>query len=282
MATTLRGEGRPGQGRIRSSGGIPIVEETFHYLVESDADPTTETRLNVLATSGLPIVNLSIGSSGLSVCRSKDAVRRENQVHLWDVVATFTSEVQENGADLSTDPNTWIPVYETKFERLQEVVTKDLDGTSVANSAGQPFENGLTIGRFIPYWEIFQFESAGVSDETIIDRNEIINSNVFKGRPAKSLLLTVTSSVVGFYYGYPRRLTQYQIRYNSRLWTHKRLDVGTVYIGGGGTHSPYLDEDGNVMLGGLDGNGAKVAVGDPPETLEFEIYEKKSFNFLRG
>ena len=121
-----------------------------------------------------------------------------------------------------------------------------------------------------------------MTDETIIARNEVVNSAVFKGRPAKSLLCTVLSSEVGFFYGQKRRLTQYQLKYNVKLWTHKRQDTGTVYKSGGDL-LPYTDDgpDRNVILGPLDGSGGKVTVGDPPAILEFDMYESVSFSFLR-
>ena len=271
---------REGDVAIRSSGGMPILDETYYYLVVGSSK--SEAYLSIINTPGLPLVNTTVSPSGYGICKTKSAKQREANPIYWDVTCHFSSEVDErqNNQDPATDPVTWVPIYETKFERLQEIVTKDLNNKAVANSAGQPFEVGLTIGRFIPVWEFFQLESGSITDEQMADRNETINSSTFKGKPAKTLLLTIMSSVVGFYYGQRRRLTQYSIKYNKRKWKHKRLDVGTVYLEGT-FHLPYLDKDGNVMLGGLNGAGLKVAVGDPPATLEFDIYDDISFSFLR-
>lgn len=273
---------REGQCGIRSSKGIPILDETYSFIVV--CTNKDEEYTSVLNATGLPYVGVTVSPSGYGVCKSKNATRRTDNPYYWDVTSTFSSEVEEKSdqQDPSTDPTAWVPIYETKFERLQEIVTKDLAGTSIANSAGQPFPVGLTINRFIPVWEFFQIEPP-ISDETLIDRNETINSAVFKGRAAKSLLLTVMMSQVGFYYGARRRLTQYSLKYNSRLWTHKRLDVGTVYVSSG-THLPYLDSGTppRVINGGLNGSGAKVSVGSPPETLVFEQYTQLAFaSFLR-
>lgn len=272
---------REGQCAIRSSKGMPILDETYSFIiVTTDKD---EAYVSVLDAPGVPLVGITVSPSGLGVCRTKTATRRTDNPYYWDMVCQFSSEVEErsDNQDPSSDADVWVPIYETKFERLQEVVTKDLDGTAIANSAGQPFPVGLTISRFIPIWEFFQFEAA-VSDETVIERNETINTSTFKGRDPETLLLTIMSSVVGFYYGRRRRLTQYSLKYNDRKWTHKRLDVGTVYKSGT-TFLPYLDDGtpARVINGGLDGSGAKVAVGDPPATLEFDIYRKISFSFLR-
>jgi hypothetical protein len=281
MPNILRGEKNEAQSGIRSSGGVPILDETYNYLVQ--AESLTTSRLSVLGTAGIPQVGITITSGGAAVCRTVNAVRRADQRLLWDVTATFSSEVDERQSvqAVSGDPTLWVPIYETKFERLQEIATKDAAGTAIANSAGQPFENGIIRARFIPIWEFFQLEAASVTDEQVIDRNETVNDATFKGRATKTLLCTVLSSVVGFYYGARRRLTRYSLRYNVNTWTHKRLDVGTVYLDGG-SHKAYLDDDGNVMLGGLDGTGAKVAIGSPPSTLEFDMYPTATFSsFLR-
>ena len=270
---------REGQCGIRSSKGMPILDETYSFIVV--CTNKDEEYTSVLNATGLPYVGVTVSPSGYGVCKTKNATRRTDNPFYWDVTSTFSSEVEErsDNQDPSTDPTTWVPIYETKFERLQEIVTKDLSDVAIANSAGQPFPVGLTIGRYIPVWEFFQLE-ASVSDETIIDRNEKINLNIFKGRDPETLLLTVMSSVVGFYYGQRRRLTQYSLKYNDRKWTHKRLDVGTIYLLSG-AQKAYTDSDGKVINGGLDGAGAKVAVGDPPFVLEFDQFEKISFSFLR-
>lgn len=281
MTVTLLGERRLASSGIRSSGGVPILDETYHYLAK--ADSKTVQRTAVLAASGVPQVGITVSANGYAVCRTCNATRREDQALHWDIVATFSSEVDERQATqaISGDPTAWIPVYETKFERLQEVATKDVNGVAIANSAGQPFENGILRARFIPMWEFFQIEASTVTDDDVIGRNEVVNDTTFKGCTPRTLLCTVLSSVVGFYYGAKRRLTRYNLRYNFDTWRHKRLDVGTVYLDGG-VHKAYLDDDNNVMLGGLDGAGAKVAPGTEPAVLEFDMYPTATFSsFLR-
>jgi len=109
----------------------------------------------------------------------------------------------------------------------------------------------------------------------------VVNSAEFKGKAIKTLLCTVLSSVIGFYYGNRCRLTKYALRYNDKTWKHKRLDVGTVYLESGKLR-PYLDDNGNVILGGLNGSGAKVSPGTKPSVLEFDQYSEVAFaTFLR-
>jgi hypothetical protein len=281
MATTLLGEPRAtGTFNIRSAGGVPIVDEQYEYFVLSDN--ITDSNQTIYSTAGLPTVGVSTSPSGLGICTSKSGSRDSGNQFLWRIVCSFSTEVEERQSsyDPGTDPEVWVPIYETKFERLQEVVTVDKDGDAIANSAGQPFPGGMTVTRLIPIWEFFQLEPESVTDEQIMDRNETVNSGTFKGRAAKTLLLTVNSSVVGYYYGQRRRLTQYALRYNKDNWQHKRLDVGEAYKDGSAL-KPYLVE-GRLVMGPLNGSGAKTTAGDPPFILKFDRYTAVDFSsFLR-
>jgi hypothetical protein len=277
---------REGGASIRSSGGVLVYECQYSYIVQ--ATSKSEDYLVVLNTPGLPVVGTTVEPTGYAVCTAKVGTRRAENPLLWDIVCDFSSEVEEksggddgsgNNSGGGSDPADWIPIYETKFEPYQEVVTKDFAGAAVANSAGQPFANGMTITKFLPVWEFYQFESAAVTDEEIIGRTDIVNSAAFKGRAEKTLHCTVTSSVIGRYYGALRRLTQYRLRYKSDKWTHKRLDVGTVYLDAGSLKA-YI-KDGQVINGPLDGSGARQADGTDPAILEFDMFEAKSFSFLR-
>lgn len=277
---TLQGQNRVGSGRLRSQSGRPVYETSYSYLVQ--ADSLNQPELEIMAAPGMPLINITQDPTGLAVCKSKAATRRSDSSLLWDVVCDFTSEVEEGigSSDPSEDPVVWVPEYETKFERYQEVVTKDFSGTVIANSAGQAYETGLTITRHIPIWEFWQFEPATVTDQQIIARSETVNSTTFQGCAAKTLLCIVLSSVIGTYYGNRRRLTQYQLKYNVRDWKHKRLDVGTQYKSGT-TLLDFTSSDGSIMLGSLNGSGGKQAAGTGPAIMTFDQYATNTFEFIR-
>jgi hypothetical protein len=286
---------------------MPVFEESYHYIVE--ADSIFQTREEVLLTPGLPILNVSTSAGGFAVCQGLSATRREAKSTYWDVTAEFSSEVDEQSigsTNITTNPpEAWVPIYETKFERYQKVVTRDEAGNKFVNSAGQPFDQGLTVTRHIPIWEFFQFEPATVTDETIIDRSEKVNDAAFKGRATKTLLCVVLSSVVGRYYGQLRRLTQYQLKYNKDDWRIKMLDVGTRHYNNAGTatvayNTKILSSGGftadnlEVILGPLDGVGGEPAGGydgatdfalmdgTEPGLLFFDQYATATFSsFLR-
>lgn len=274
---------RDGGFTIRSVSGLPVIDETYSFIVVVEAANVPYSA--VYTTPGLPVVNVTRSPQGLGVCRSKVCRRWTQNPLYWTVTCEFSSAVDERSQtqDPEIDPVTWVPVYETKHERVLENFTRDRKGKIVANSAGRPFSNGLLMPRYLTIWEFYQIESA-VSDETIADRNETINDTAFKGRAPNTLLCIILSSVVGFYYGQRRRLTHYQLKWNKNDWIHKRLDVGTTYISGFTDEMPYTDKYGNIILGGLDGTGSgdKVAVGQPPGIVNFDQLDKVNFNdFLR-
>ena len=282
---TILGEARPGAANLASKGGMPVYEEHWNFTVQ--ADSSNQSRIEIVATSGLPIPGITTSGNGYALCKTLNAERRPENTSIWDVKATFSSEVEETSLTTlvpnqpGMNPVEWVPVYETKFERLQEVVAKDRDGTAVANSAGQAFETGLTISRFIPVWEFYQFEPDTVTDEQIIDRTETVNDGVFRGRAANTLLLTVLESVIWRYLGQRVRLTKYSLKYNPRNWKHKRLDVGTQYKSGG-TLLDFTSTTGSIMLGSLNGSGGQQAAGTAPAVLEFDVYPELDFStFLR-
>jgi hypothetical protein len=298
MSTSIRGSNfaRPGNAKIRSKGGFPVYECQYTFIVE--ATTTNESYANVIQTTGLPIVGLDRDPTGYAICTGKVATRRIENTKIWDVVCDFSSEIDDSSGssgDPTTDPGEWVPIWETKYERYQELVTRDINGDAVANSAGQIFQNGLTITRKIPVWEFFQIESAGISDKQIIDRSDVVNSAAFsrggETYAAKTLLCNVLSSVVGRYYGELRRLTQYQVKYKSDKWTHKRQDVGYIWKKQGSSQLIDPNEASTIPIA-LDGagrpaGGYKLSTNqptetpDPPEILEFDVYQAVSFSFLR-
>lgn len=280
---TLLGFKRKGNGvRVSVRGGRPVVEEDFECLVKADSKNESHEDL-YLKTPGLPQIG---EQSGVMICASVDLKRDPANAEYYHANVRYSSDVEESsstggsgGSDFnfSGDPTTWRPVYETRFERLQEVVTEDRNNNPIVNSAGQHFQTGLTVSRFIPIWSFYQFEPV-VSDETIIERNEVVNLVSFKGRDPKTLLLIIESSVVQFYYGQRRRLTHYSLKYNDRKWTHKRLDIGTYYLDSGSRKTFTTDDTGAAIAGPLNGSGGKASTSADVATLEFDVYEQVDFN----
>lgn len=282
MSITILGEKREGSGSIRKQGKRLVFEEQYSYIVQ--ASDKNATRLAVLSTPGIPRVGLTLSAGGFAICQSVDCNRDPVNPVIWHVTANFASDVQEDtsGANESQsgDPTVWQPIAELSFETFTEVVAEDQSGTAIANSAGQPFSSGISLTRTLVRYDFEQFEPASTSIDTIAGRNETVNSGTFQGKAAKTLKLTVRSASLGYYYGYKVWRIAYSMVYKPDDWQLKILDVGNCYLSGG-TLQPYLDDDENRIVGGLNGSGGQVAAGDPPDILHFDKFEAISFSFLR-
>lgn len=289
------GEQRIGDINLNTgSNGQTVVEETYTYIVE--ADSKFDSRLLVSQCPGLPQVGISLSASGLAKCKSISGSRREENPRIWDFTCNFSSEVnQDNQTDTTgtgTDPETWVPIRRTLFEKIETQEYSDRNGKVFATSANEPFAEGITRVRFLPVWEFDQFESATVSDEDIVDRNEKINNSTYKSFPRHTLLIRVVDSVIGFYYGQRRRLTKYRITYNFNTWDLKILDKGEWYLDANKKRTPFTTDNtiGKTdWVGFLDGKGGKLTFKDPqnPQPDEFvyrtfRMYDRISFSsFLR-
>lgn len=282
MSITILGETREGTGSIRKQGKRLVFEEQYTYIVQTDDKNTS--RLAVLAAPGIPRVGLSLSAGGFAVCQSVDANRDATNPVIWKVTANFASDVQEDTSGASEsqsgDPTVWQPLAELSFETFTEVVAEDQSGTAIANSAGQPFGAGIQLTRTLVRYDFEQFEPSSTSIDTIAGRNETVNIGTFSGKSAKTLKLTVRSATLGYYYGYKVWRIAYSMVYKPDDWRLKVLDIGNSYLSGG-TLQPYLDDEENRIVGGLDGSGGKVTAGDPPEILYFDKFEAISFSFLR-
>lgn len=278
------GEHRQGDVNLTSKGtGEVTIEETYVYIVE--ADSKTDNRLYVSQCPGLPIVGVSRSAGGLAVCKSISGQRRQENPIIWDFTCSFSSEVEENNDQQpGTDPEAWVPVRKTIFEKLEYKAVEDASGKQYRTSAGESFKGGIPQTLWLLSWEFSQFESISVTDEDLMDRNEVVNGSTYKGKQAKTLLCRIMESSVGFFYGQRRRLTKYRLTWKKDKWTERILDIGTYYLDANGKQVPFLDKAGNIQEGGLDGNGGKVANASPPTSvgiLEFDRYETSSFSFLR-
>jgi len=281
MAITQIGQKRDGGASVRKNGKRLVYEESISFLVRTDDVLTT--RYQVLSSSAVPRVNVTIGSGGFTVCTGVDAERDADNPTLWHVKATFSSDIQEDtsGANEneSGDPTVWTPVAELGFETFTEVSYVDANGDPFDNSAGIPYASGIPLVRTLTRYDFEQFEPITTTVDAIADRNEKVNTATFKGRAAKTLRLQVKNAAIGYYYGYRVWRISYSLVYKPDTWVFKVLDVGNTYKFSG-QFLPYLDDatPANRIFGPLDGSGGKATTA---AILSFDKYDDISFSFLR-
>lgn len=274
---------REGDVNVSLRDGMPIYQATWHYRLIA-ASPAM-TRKEVLQFPGVPVVGDTVDDDAFGVCESVRADRSAENPIIWDITAIFTTlvmtvDVGGTQGNPSSDPTTWTPRRKTIFYQKDHWFYKDTLNKLYLNSAGQWLTGIPARKRTLVAWRFVQFEPATVTDEQIADRNEKTNASTFKGKAARTLLCCVEDSEIGNYYGRWLRLTQYLLKYDPLTWDTERYDVGTVYKSGS-DWLPWLDKAGNVVEGGLDGSGGKVAIGTDPAKLTFRDYATDSFSFLR-
>lgn len=225
---TIGPEQRKGNIRVAYKKGTQVVEETYHYLV-STSEPAT--REEIVASVGFPSPGLTVSPSGLGRCTNYSLVRKENNILYWDLEVNYSNNLEEDtGGGGGGDPKDWVPVYETFLEPYTEYIVQDLDGRPVVNGAGTPYRDGLPVEKDIIRWDFFQFEAATITDEQIADRNNTINSVTFKTRAKHTLLLKIRRSVVGFYYGFPCRMTEYSLLWKESNWHSRLPNAGQTFL----------------------------------------------------
>jgi hypothetical protein len=178
---------------------------------------------------------------------------------LWDVQATFSSDIEEDSSGAnesqSGNPIAWTPIAELGFETYTEISFEDAAGNPFDNSANYVYPNGIPLTRTLTKYEFEQFEPATTEIDTIADRNETVNASTFNGRDAKTLRLQVKKATIGYYYGYRVWRVSYALTYKPDTWQIKVADVGPWYLDSG-NRIPFKDNEDNRIIGNLDGSGA--------------------------
>lgn len=234
---TLSNEKRQGKVTLGTKSGMLTANETYFYYIKSDTKDVT--RLQVLQTVGLPIPGKTVSPSGLGVCKSLDADRSDKNPLIWWVTAMFSSDIDKaDFNELDTDPEEWVPEYETFLEPAEETLLRDRDNKPFINGAGIPYSESIVAPYDNLRWDFFQLESPLITDEQIADRNNTTNRIAFRNRLPHTCLLKVRKSVVGFYYGSRRRLVEYSITWDRNNWHVKQPNLGDRFLFKG-TMYPY-------------------------------------------
>jgi hypothetical protein len=307
MPTLVGGQRRAGMIRTRTNrGGILTIEQDFHFRIR--ADSLEQDRLTVLHHPSLdvPKYGYPYGSYGMSL-KSADGDRHADDPLLWDAVYNLSNVVEEgehtdpaNGHQQDGTPVEWQAVVTLGFEDNDEVFRKslaikseelhpdrggtDADGYNAmfwTNSAGEPYQTGFVRQRRVITRDFTQFERisgpGALTLDDIENRNDVLNSDTFLGKPKRTIKLTVESCEAGSYFGLRCWRVGYKLHYKKTDWRLKQLDVGSFYIESE-KKIPFEDEQGNSILGSLDGKGAKATDQNEPAMRYHKEFDEIDFN----
>lgn len=317
MASFIVGsEKMPGSISVSRGSNAMQIRESYEFLVYSE-DRGAKRQEVMFGTPGLPIVGVLYTENGL-ICESVTAQRKEDDPQYWQVTCEFTSGVENMTIDAAVgppglpnapggqnDPVTWVPIFQvSRFETVTEVLWKDKSPTPVPvlNAAGVKFETPLTVTRKLPVIAWYQFEPKTTSFKTILERSNTINNAALTLRlpsvtfASKTLLLNVIKADYGTWYGFDAWRIEYEATYNASTWITEIMEVSPVYLDANGKQEPYYDDKNIIRIygnikGRLDANpgrkktttvGGVTVMHPTPDYSPFQLYEAKSFDFIRG
>ena len=287
MATVLIGE------KPTRSGTLTATDTGFNYtvprtyLVQSDINDDGE--LNVLLTSGLPIIGLSgLVAFPEAICRSLRPRQNPKQPKLWEVEAEFstaplnqTIPATGGGGSPNPDPTAWVPVYKGSIEYYDEVIHEDFSTPpkKYVNAAGCKFVEPLIVKKPITVFDFHQYEAGSTTDKTIAERGDCINNAaITRGSvtyPIHTLKCTVVDFERGFYFGYAAVKVHYRIAYKPNAWLNKPLNMGYEYKNTAG------ELQSSPKLVTLNSDGTMRNPFGTIDALEFIPHKPISFAFLR-
>lgn len=288
MASELIGERREGTASIKKQGANKLsFTSQWKFLVGTDSVDVQREEV-LFNTPGLPIVGLVYGLIN-ATCTSKSASRVKEASLYWEVTCDFDTAAEDqkqDPANPSDDPTTWIPVFVIdSFETKQRVLTLDKSPTpqTCTNSAKQQFSEPLIGSATLCSFSFTQFESSSLSLNTIMNRNDCVNSVAIAGFAERTLKINVTNAELGYYGNVSAWRITYRCTYDRDTWDEKRDDIGPNYKSGTAL-VPFQDLTNSFrVVGKLNGTGGKQTdQGAAPQVITFRTYTEIAFaTFVR-
>lgn len=310
MATII-GQKRGKTATLNGGDGNISYSTTITYIIYDDTGLLSEAA--ILTTAGLPVINtpLTLPDVPFNVaCKSKQAQQWESNNKYWTVTCELDNQLFQTssgggGGDKetdSTDPTTWIPLYDLSFEQDEEICWTDTNGIAIVNFARRRYDTALTRKRLITCLRFVQYEPAYLSSNQIIGYHESVNKTPFFGQPKWSWMLEIVDADLGFRNGIYCWRVEMMIKLKKRFCNDLWIYNGGYqrYTDGGHHWQPAIpqidthDKDGKPLTDGKDNqfadflnengtalfaNGATRAF---PYFLIHEIYPEQEFNgFLR-
>ena len=270
-----------------------VISESRSYLVKYSAQPTGASA--ALLATGIPAYgdSITVGST-TCYCKNKSVKAIDGSAKEFIVSAVFESVSAENQGDEIEDPLDRPVEYSISAEEYSEPYYWDADGTFVATSAGEAFDQQpqrdqsrtvISITRNEPATGTGAFSpvAAAALSNTLNNASITICGVTYSARKLRMKPITATLMREGVY-------QYWSVKYTIILpssdivtaWDHEIADQG--YIANySGTIVDILDPRGQRWPRPypLDGSGAaKTAFTDDPAVLTFHPYAAADWSTL--
>lgn len=228
--------------------------------------------------------------------KSARQVNSNGDGFFWIVECEYDTEpvaqgTEDTGSDPAqpqqTTPDSRVPTIEFGSEKTDKIVRKDIiNDHDVVASNGQPFDPPLTVQAPWPTFTISCYKTIPSENfGNITTYTGSINAGAFKGFAAKKVLCTEYKLTSQFEQGawYWKKDVSFKVNPDTTWNPVKVLDCGTFEKTGSEGNPddpprfrPILDPTGNPINAPvpLDGNGRKLAFGQPLVYLDFNAYRE--------
>ena len=286
-------EGRTHTTRLES--GITIREHTRRFFARCDrfADGPLVVKWTEPPSGYDPIPQSGWPhpEDGFAICHDVNVVPiRGDPMHFHANLFYTTAPDPRSEPDPGRghDPLSREPRYEWFEIRAAVPIYWDLDGNSIASSAGEPFDPpleqeesrlGFRVERFREYTTL---QAMGEHLYSVANK---LNAEPFLGAPAETARIASARAQLIIEGGIPYWREAYEVHFREQTWNRSVLDQGVyrIYtVGMPGTPDEYeniVDANGQPIANPvkLDGNGQVLAPGEQAVYRNFRTYNTISF-----
>lgn len=191
-------------------------------------------------------------------------------------------------------PAKWRVTFERITETARDAYKVDENGDNIggtkpiANSAGDPFDPGIQVDRSYPVITITK-NLPNLELAKMEELENAVNKTNWKGRAPRTVRCVGVEAESNWENGYTFWAYTFSLAIKSDNWDERVLDAGYRWRENVGStvnpdwrYYPFLDESGNPRKGLLDGNGGKLADGEPEVFKLFSVRKQRDFNALLG
>lgn len=197
----------------------------------------------------------------------------DNDNTTWLVTVEYSSEVEES----PENPLLREPEVSWEFQQFQKPAERDVNGNTITNSAGDPFDPAPEVDDSRPVLVVVKNE-ATFNEARAIQYQDAVNTDQFRGfEPNQAKIQSITGrkmeeNNVEFWQ------VTYTVHFRREGWNLEILDRG--YNEAGGT--PIFDEKGQKPSQPplLNGSGQKLESSGTPQYRTYQVYKERAFGPL--
>ena len=280
------------------TGAVSITDKgTLQYTAEVPYIVGGVTSLTigvheVLAATGLPAVG-SKGHGGYCLGYRTEQPKDATANSAWTVTAQFGKWPDVSGMGepeiIPGDPTLRPPVVTRRLIEREETVDHDADGKPIVNTAGDPFDPGLTDSKYRLAITVQRFvlPTDALGDNMKLYAGKVNNDAVGTYQPGELCIRDIQEVIT--YEGIDEEGSPYRVvdqtislEADPDQWITEVLNRGPRHYEdvGGTTYLVAVKDDYGVTTGEnvlLDQQGYKLATGAQPHYVPFQLKEPTAF-----